>query len=223
MRIISAMLKISKQAGFNQGFLFMCTKQGVVKKTAASHYRNLRQNGLITINLDKGDELKWVRQSSGEDEIIISTAKGQANRFSEADVRGLGRTARGVRGIKLRAGDSVVGMDVIKPGTTIFVLSENGYGKQTKIEQFTVHRRGGVGIKSAVINDKTGKLVIGRSLSQNAGEVVAISKKGKTIRFDLKTVSRLKRGTQGVRLMRLDKDDQVVSSVIIEIQGDEDV
>ena len=218
---VSAMFKIRKDKDLDNTFLFMCTQQGVVKKTAISHYRNLRQNGLITIRLDKGDQLKWIRLSSGEDEIVISTAQGQANRFSEADVRSMGRTARGVRGIKLRDGDQVVGMDIVKPETTFFVLSENGYGKQTDAEQFTAHRRGGVGIKSAVLNKKTGRLVISRSLSKRASEVVAISEKGKTIRIDLKNVSRLKRSTQGVRLMRLDRNDKVVSLVVIEVQEDE--
>ena len=212
---ISAMLKIGKLSD-SQGFLFMCTQQGIVKKTAISHYQNLRQNGLITINLQKDDQLKWVRLSSGEDEILISTSHGQANRFSEKDVRAMGRNARGVRGIKLRPDDSVIGMDLVEPETTIFVLSHNGYGKRTKVEQFTQHRRGGVGIRSAVINKKTGNLVIGKSLGPRAKEVVVISATGKTIRVALKQISCLKRVTQGVRLMKLDGDDKVVSMVVIE-------
>ena len=219
---ISAMLKIGKLSD-SQGFLFMCTEQGVVKKTAISHYQNLRQNGLITINLQKNDQLKWVRLSSGEDEVLISTSHGQANRFSEQDVRAMGRNARGVRGIKLRPGDSVVGMDLVEEQTTIFVLSHSGYGKRTKVEQFTQHRRGGVGIRSAVINKKTGNLVIGKSLSQRAKEVVVISAAGKTIRVALKQIPCLKRVTQGVRLMKLDGNDQVASMVVIEEQEDDGV
>ena len=211
---VSAMLKIG-QLKSSQGFLFMCTEQGVVKKTAMAHYQNLRQNGLITINLDKGDQLKWVRLSSGEDEILISTAQGQANRFLETDVRSMGRKARGVRGIKLRPEDYVVGMDVVEPKTTIFVISQNGYGKQTKIEQFTQHRRGGIGIRAAIINKKTGNLVIGRNLNDQSQEVVVISAQGKVIRVELKQIPKLKRVTQGVRLMRLDDDDHVASVVVI--------
>lgn len=214
---ISAMLQIGKLKS-SQGFLFMCTEQGVVKKTAISHYQNLRQNGLITINLNSGDYLKWVRLSSGEDEILISTALGQANRFSENDVRAMGRTARGVRGIKLREGDKVVGMDLVEPNATIFVLSENGYGKRTKVEQFTQHRRGGIGIRSAVTNKKTGNLVISHSLSRESQEIIVISTKGKTIRMALRDIPCLKRVTQGVRSMRLDDDDKVASVVILDEQ-----
>ena len=219
---VSAMFKIDKsQLDNNDGYLFMCTKQGVVKKTPLNHYQNLRQNGLITINLDKGDELKWVRLSSGQDEVVISTAQGQANRFSEADVRSMGRTARGVRGIRLRAGDSVVGMDLVRPNMEVVLLSRKGYGKRTKMEEFAAHKRGGVGVKSATINKKTGELIAVRGLSPQAKELVAISERGKTIRVDVKRVNRLKRATQGVRLMRLDKGDQVASLVVIEEAAEE--
>ena len=112
--------------------------------------------------------------------------------------------------------DVVVGMDLVEAESTIFVLSQNGYGKRTKVEQFTQHRRGGVGIRSAVINKKTGNLVIGKSLGQRAQEIVVISTSGKTIRVALKQIPRLKRDTQGVRLMRLDDRDQVASMVVIE-------
>ena len=214
---VSAMFKIDKsQLDNNDGYLLMCTKQGVVKKTPLSQYQNLRQNGLITINLDKGDELKWVRLSSGQEEVIISTAQGQANRFSEADVRSMGRTARGVRGIRLRAGDSVVGMDLVRPKMEVVLLSRNGYGKRTKMEEFAAHKRGGIGVKSATINSKTGNLVAVRGLNPQAKELVAISERGKTIRIDIKKINRLKRATQGVRLMRLARDDQVVSLVVLE-------
>lgn len=214
---ISAMFKVNKDDFKMDGHhLFMCTEKGIVKKTALTHYQNLRQNGLITIKLDKNDQLKWVRLSSGQDEVIISTAKGQANRFSETDVRAMGRTARGVRGIRLRPQDTVVGMDLVKPQTKVVVLSSKGYGKRTSMDQFTPHKRGGIGVKSATINNKTGDLVAVRSLSKEAKEIVAISDKGKAIRVDLKKIPSLKRVTQGVRLMRLDDDDRVASLVIIE-------
>ena len=213
---ISAMFKLDKDDLKKDGHLFMCTKKGIVKKTSLIHYQNLRQNGLITIRLDEDDELKWVRLSSGHDEVIISTAQGQANRFSEKDVRAMGRTARGVRGIRLRSGDFVVGMDLVKPQMIVVLLSSNGYGKRTAMEQFTPHKRGGVGVKSATINKKTGELIAVRSLSPQAKEIVAISDNGKSIRVDLKKIPRLQRVTQGVRLMRLAADDKVSSLVIIE-------
>ena len=218
---VSAMFKIGKENVDADGFLFMCTKQGVVKKTPLGHYQNLRQNGLINIRLDQGDELKWVRLSSGRDEVIISTAKGQANRFSESDVRPMGRNARGVRGIRLRPGDSVVGMDLVRPDVEVVLLSKNGYGKRTKMEQFAAHKRGGVGVRSAALSDRTGDLVAVRSLGPRAKEIVAISERGKTIRVDVKKINRLQRATQGVRLMRLDKGDSVVSLVVIEESEEE--
>ena len=213
---ISAMFKIDKDDTAADGFLFMCTKKGVVKKTSLSHYQNLRQNGLINIRLDQGDELKWVRLSSGSDEVIISTAKGQANRFSETDVRAMGRSARGVRGIRLRPGDSVVGMDLVRPDVEVVLISSKGYGKRTKMEQFAAHKRGGVGVRSAALSERTGDLMAVRSLSPRAKEIVAISERGKTIRVDVKRINRLQRATQGVRLMRLDAGDSIASLVVIE-------
>ena len=214
---ISAMLRIDQDItkSKSNGHLFMCTEQGVVKKTALHLYKNLRQNGLITINLDKGDQLKWVRLSSGQDEVIISTAQGQANRFKEVDVRSMGRAARGVRGIKLRPGDHVVGMDIVKPNTSVFVLSQNGFGKRTRVDLFPVHRRGGQGVRSAIINKKTGSLALARSLGDLDEEVTAISAKGKALRIKVKDVRRFGRATKGIRLMRLDKDDKVTSLAVL--------
>ncbi|MCY4010805.1 MAG: DNA gyrase subunit A [Candidatus Saccharibacteria bacterium] len=221
---ISAMFKIDKgsfKAEDIKGNLFMCTKKGVVKKTALSQYQNLRQNGLITINLQAGDELKYVRLSSGDHEVIISTAQGQSNRFSEKDVRTMGRTARGVRGIRLRQDDYVVGMDLVEPDMTLLFLSQNGYGKRTKIEEFTTHRRGGYGVKSLVINEKIGNLVFVHSLTSSKSEIVAISEKGKTIRVATKNIRCLRRATQGVRLMKVDADDQVVSAIVLANEEEE--
>ena len=218
---ISAVIKMPTDAN-PDSYLFMCTKKGIVKKTAFDHYRNLRQNGLITINIDEGDELKWVRFTSGNNEVVISTANGMANRFHERDVRGMGRVARGVRGIRLRPTDEVVGMDVVVPEAKLFVISDQGFGKKTNIDNFTAHKRGGVGVKSAIVNDKTGRLVTVRSLGDNAQEVIAISREGKTIRIALKNVPTLGRSTQGVRIMRLNKGDRVASAVIVEIDPVDD-
>jgi DNA gyrase subunit A len=141
---VSSIFNISKTD--EKGFLMMCTVRGVVKKTAFEQYKNVRQSGLIAINLDDGDELRWIRMTDGDREVVISTSQGQAIRFHEKDVRPMGRVSRGVRGIRLRAGDQVIGMDVVSEDTNIFVISEYGYGKRTKIAQFTAHARGGVGI-----------------------------------------------------------------------------
>ncbi|MEI7632062.1 MAG: DNA gyrase subunit A [bacterium] len=205
------------------GFLFMCTTRGVVKKTAYEAYQNVRQSGLIAINLDDKDELKWVKQTNGKNEIVISTLQGQAIRFSEADVRGMGRVSRGVRGIRLRAGDEVIGMDVVQQDSSIFVISEYGYGKRTKISQFTPHARGGVGIRSAVVNAKTGKLMGVATLTAELSEVIIISVNGQAIRLGLKDIPELGRATQGVRIMRMNEGDSVVSMALIDTTPEEEL
>lgn len=218
---VSSVINLSKSE--NSGNLFMCTQKGVVKKTPFEQYQNVRSTGLITINLDDDDELKWVRMTNGDNEVLISTSQGQAIRFHEKDVRPMGRAARGVRGIRLRPKDQVVGMDIVEEGNNIFVISESGYGKRTKVGQFTPHARGGVGIRSAVVNDKTGKLIGVKSLS-GAGdqEVIIISTHGQTIRLGLKDIPELGRATQGVRIMRLNDKDSVASLAIVDIAEAED-
>lgn len=212
---VSAVINISKQT--KAANLMMCTVRGVVKKTPFEQYKNVRTSGLITINLDEGDELKWIRMTSGENEVVISTSLGQAIRFNEKDVRPMGRVARGVRGIRLRPGDQVIGMDIVEEGSSIFVVSEYGYGKRTKVAQFTPHARGGVGIRSAVVNDKTGKLIGVKTLSgDDTQEVILISAAGQTIRLGLNDISELGRATQGVRIMRLNGDDKVVSLALVD-------
>ncbi|MCL4357445.1 DNA gyrase subunit A [Patescibacteria group bacterium] len=196
--------------------LIMCTIRGVVKKTPFEQYQNVRTSGLIAINLDQGDELKWIRQTSGDDEVVISTSQGQAIRFSEKDVRPMGRVSRGVRGIRLRPADHVIGMDIVEAGSDIFVISKYGYGKRTKVAQFTPHARGGVGIRSAVVNVKTGELVGVKTLSGDDQEVIIISQQGQTIRLGLKDIPELGRATQGVRIMRLNDGDEVVSLALVD-------
>ncbi|MCA9349363.1 DNA gyrase subunit A [Candidatus Saccharibacteria bacterium] len=211
---ISSMFKI-EAGGKPEGHLFMCTKNGVVKKTAYDKFENVRTSGLIAITLDDGDELKWIRLSSGDEEVVISTAMGQAMRFHESHVRSMGRSARGVRGMRLRKDDYVIGMDIVHEDASIFVISRNGYGKRTKISQFTPHARGGVGIRSAVVNSKTGELVAVRSLRPDANELIVISESGQTIRLGLKDIPELSRATQGVRIMRLNDGDYVASVVTV--------
>ncbi|MDQ3158869.1 MAG: DNA gyrase subunit A [bacterium] len=210
---VTSVINLSKQS--NSEHLFMCTKMGTVKKTALEQYQNVRASGLITINLDDGDELKWVRMTSGDNEVLISTSHGQAIRFHEKNVRPMGRTARGVRGIRLRPNDNVVGMDIVEEGNNIFVISEYGYGKKTNISQFTAHARGGVGIRSAVVNKKTGDLIGVTSLPEQGLEVIIISTQGQTIRLGMHDIPQLGRATQGVRIMRLNDGDSVASLALI--------
>lgn len=218
---VSSVINVSKESQDKN--LIMCTVRGVVKKTPFEQYKNVRSSGLIAINLDDGDELKWIRMTTGEDEVVISTAEGQAIRFHEKGVRPMGRVARGVRGIRLRAGDHVVGMDVVEEGSSIFVISEYGYGKRTKIAQFTAHARGGVGIRSAVVNDKTGKLIGVKTLSgDDSQEAILISAAGQTIRLGLKDIPELGRATQGVRIMRMNEKDHVVSLALVDKVEEDD-
>jgi DNA gyrase subunit A len=212
---VSAVINISKLD--KTGHLFMCTVRGVVKKTPFEQYQNVRNSGLITINLDEGDELKWIRMTSGENEIVISTSLGQAIRFHEKDVRPMGRASRGVRGIRLRTGDEVIGMDTVQAGSSIFVISKSGYGKRTKVAQFTAHARGGVGIRSAIVNKKTGDLVGVKTLNgDDKQEVIIISQQGQTIRLGINDIPELGRATQGVRIMRLKEADSVVSLALVD-------
>ena len=209
---VSSVIRAGKE---EKGFLFMCTVRGVVKKTSFDQYKNVRNSGLIAINLDAGDELKWIRFTDGNNEIVISTSHGQAIRFHEKDVRSMGRVSRGVRGIRLRPNDYVIGMDIVQDDSSIFVISELGYGKRTKVSQFTAHARGGVGIRSAVVNAKTGQLIGVATLTEEFNEVIIISSQGQTIRLGLKDIPELGRATQGVRIMRLNDGDKVVSMTLL--------
>lgn len=223
---VSSVINVSKTHDAKN--LIMCTVRGVVKKTPFEQYQNVRNSGLIAINLDEGDELKWIRMTSGDNEVVISTSQGQAIRFHEKDARPMGRVSRGVRGIRLRADDRVIGMDIVDEKASVFVISRFGYGKRTKVAQFTPHARGGVGIRSAVVNAKTGELMGVKTLSDDdTQEVIIISAQGQTIRLGLKDTPALGRATQGVRIMRLREGDHVVSLALVdksdEPEDEEDV
>jgi DNA gyrase subunit A len=218
--MVSAVININKTE--KAANLMMCTVHGVVKKTPFEQYQNVRSSGLIAINLDDGDELKWIRMTNGDNEVVISTSQGQAIRFHEKDVRPMGRVSRGVRGIRLRSGDRVIGMDIVEEGSSIFVISKYGYGKRTKVAQFTPHARGGVGIRSAIVNAKTGDLIGVKTLAGDDGqEVIIVSSQGQTIRLGLKNIPELGRATQGVRIMRLNDGDEVVSLALVDAMLDE--
>lgn len=212
---VTSLIRVAKDQNIDESFLFMSTTHGTVKKTPLKDYANIRTSGLIAIRLDDGDELRWIQMSSGNDEIVISTSFGQAIRFKESDARPMGRAARGVRGIRLRAGDKVVGMDLAREDRPLMVISENGYGKLTKVANFATHKRGGVGIKAGVVNSKTGNIVTVTSLDPKAAEVLMISNKGQTIRISLADIPVLGRTTQGVRVMRLKEEDSVASIGLI--------
>jgi DNA gyrase subunit A len=205
-------------------YLIMVTKNGIIKKTSLEDFHNIRRSGLIAISLKKGDLLKKVCKSTGEDEIILVTKEGQSIRFKEKDIRPMGRSAAGVRGIKLRKGDEVVGMDIIIKTKDkaeksaikqyLLVVSENGYGKRTDIKEYSVQKRGGVGVKTSKMTSKTGRLVSSKILTDEE-DLIAISQQGQVIRIEVNSISKLSRATQGVRVMRLDREDRVVSVVCV--------
>lgn len=197
-------------------YLFMATKKGTIKKSAIVDFYNIRSNGMIAIKLDEGDELKWVAETSGSEDIVISTSAGQATRFNEKEVRAMGRAARGVRGMRLRPKDEIVGMDVIRDaGQKLLVVSANGYGKATLVSNFPAHKRGGVGIKVAAVTAKTGPIVAVHTLDPLAKEVIMMSTKGQAIRVGMKEIPTLGRATQGVRIMKMAEGDLVASIGIV--------
>ncbi len=218
----------------NKGkYLVMITKNGRIKKTDLSEFENVRKSGIIAIKLEKGDALKKVVKTTGEDDIILATKNGISIRFKEKDIRPMGRGAAGVKGINLKKGDEVVGMDVIeknppvdekgpgghpKPAKQYFlIVMENGYGKRTDISQYKTQGRGGSGIKTAKITSKTGPVVMSSILEDVADEedLIVISRKGQVIRTSVKSISLLGRATQGVRIMRLEEGDKVASGACL--------
>jgi len=197
----------------------MITEQGVIKKTAIKEFDNVRKSGLIAINLKKGDFLKIVRKSDIGNEVMISTEEGMSVKFKEEDIRPMGRPASGVRGITLKKNDKVVGMDIVakedkKIKEYLLILTENGFGKRTEVEQYRLQKRGGTGIKTAKITDKTGKIAIARVISGDS-DLIVISQKGQVIRTGIDSVSILGRDTQGVRTMKLNDNDKIASAIYI--------
>jgi len=205
-------------------YMVMATKDGLVKKTPLEDFKNARRSGLIAISLKKGDELRIVRKSTGNDQIIVTTKKGQSIRFKEEDARAMGRSAAGTRAIRLKKGDEMVGMDVIsengkskiqdpkKEGDYLLILTESGYGKRTLLKEYRMQSRGGSGIKTANITAKTGSLVYAKVLTGQEEDLIVISRKGQVIRTTVADIAKISRSTQGVRIMRLDEGDKVVSA-----------
>ncbi len=210
-------------------YLVMVTKNGRIKKTALEEFENVRKSGIIAIKLEKGDSLKKVVKTTGEDDIILATKNGISIRFKEKDIRPMGRGAAGVKGLRLKSGDEVIGMDVIEKNPPIdlktqkpakqylLIVMENGYGKRTEISQYKTQGRGGSGIKAAKITSKTGPIVMSSILEDVADEedLIVISRKGQVIRTSVKSISLLGRATQGVRIMRLEEGDKVASGVCL--------
>ena len=215
---ISSILQSDDFASFK--FFVMATSSGLIKRVDVSQFSNVRRSGLIAITLKDNDELRWVRPSSGKDDVMLVSKSGQSIRFKETSVRAMGRSAAGVHGIRLKKSDEVVGVDLIadgkiNTGEQLLVVMANGFGKRTELKEYKVQGRGGSGIKTAQVTSKTGVIASAGIVSDRMADedMIIISKKGQVIRLPLKTVSVLGRATQGVRLMRFKDVSDKVSSV----------
>lgn len=220
------MHKIKDGQARPEKFLVMVTKNGRIKKTSLDEFENVRKSGIISIKLEPGDLLKKVVKTTGLDDIVLVTKSGAAIRFREKDIRPMGRSAAGVKGIRLKKGDEVVGMDVVsmiaapdgkKVKQYLMVVMEHGYGKRTDVGQYKIQGRGGGGVKTAKITPKTGNIVLSSILHDSVDEedLIVISQKGQVIRTVTKSISQLGRATQGVRIMRLDEGDKVASGACL--------
>lgn len=215
---ITAMRIVREDAEEAKQFLFFCTKDGTVKKTSMPDFANVRKSGLIAIKLNSGDELNWVKGTNGTSEIVIISHDGKCCRFVEKDVRSMGRTAAGVRGIKLGVADRVVEMDVVDDPTKekLLTVTEKGLGKASLISEYRMTHRGASGVKTVNVTPKTGKVIGAKVLSPKLdADLILISKRGQTIRMDVNSIPMRGRATQGVILMRV-KNDSVASISILE-------
>ncbi|MCA9378797.1 DNA gyrase subunit A, partial [Candidatus Dojkabacteria bacterium] len=206
----------SEKQGKVYKFLFMATRKGTVKKTELSQFANIRTSGLISIKLEEGDELIWVKPTTGDDTLILVTRQAKSIHFHEEDVRETGRATMGVRGVKIKEDDEVISMDVLRRKEDfLLTLSENGFGKVTKLEQFPVQKRGGSGVFAARVNDKTGDLVVARVLDHPDRELLMMSAGGQAVRVPTNQLPERNRQTSGVRMMKVKSDDRVAAAAII--------
>ncbi|HJN85429.1 MAG TPA: DNA gyrase subunit A, partial [Patescibacteria group bacterium] len=217
---VTSVLSLDEMDGIK--YLMMVTKLGTIKKTELKDLVNVRSNGLIAIKLRGGDRLEWVKPSSGKDDVMLVTKNGMSIRFNEKHVRAMGRVAAGVRGIKMKGDDTIVGMAVVSPSlitkgrAELLVIMQNGYGKRTSVKEYKDQNRGGSGVKTANITTKTGPIVGMRVINnEDLGDILIMSEQGQVIRTKMKTVSVLGRATQGVRIMRFKKDGDSVASIAL--------
>ena len=202
-------------------YIILATRNGLVKKTALKLYQNIRQTGIIAVTLNDNDELVWGRLTSGKDDLMLVTHQGKSIRFSEKEVKSSNRDTKGVKGITLRRDDYVIGVETIevdeKGNSTsqgeLLVITQNGLGKRTQLDQYPVQKRSGLGVKVAEINQKTGPVAAARMVDDEHKSVVITTKSGQTIKLPLskKSIPTLTRPTQGVILMRLKSSDRVVA------------
>lgn len=213
---VTAVVDVPKVHKFK--YLLMATHQGMVKKTKIAEFENVRKSGLIAIRLRKGDVLDWVKLTTGSDEVMLATEKGQSIRFRESDARPMGRSAAGVKGITLKEDDSVIGMEIVPRaeginGYRVLIVSEKGYGKRTLLSSYKVQRRGGKGIKTAKVTPRIGNLVAMKILGREEQDLIIVSARGLVIRMSVASIPEQSRATQGVTLMRFKAKDDLVAGL----------
>ncbi len=215
---VTSILPLSKESKESKGSVMMVTKRGVAKKVTAANFHDVRRSGIIAISLDAQDELTAAVLVAPGDETLLVSQSGQSIRFKESDIRAMGRTAGGVRAMRLSAKDSIVGTSVVKKSdaeSALLILLSNGYGKRTAVDEYKVQKRGGGGVKTANVTAKTGRVMASQIVSSEEGELVVISQKGQVIRVALSEISLLGRVTQGVRIMKLREGDSIASFVCL--------
>lgn len=220
---VTAVVTVKSNKGKQESkYLLMATESGIIKRTKIEEFSHVRRSGLTAINLKKGDKLKWAKLTVGQDQVMLVTVQGQSIRFKESDIRSMGRSAAGVKGIRLRKDDRLVGLEIITKSqerptvnNKLLVVTENGFGKKTDLKYYKLQKRGGLGIKTAKITNKTGNIVVSRILREEQEDLIAISQKGQVIKTKLKDISSLGRATQGVKVMRMGKGDKVASIACI--------
>ncbi|MDT2768425.1 DNA gyrase subunit A [Globicatella sulfidifaciens] len=220
---VKEMIKVRSEGKETDKYLFFVTKQGVVKRSDANEFTSIRNNGLRAINMREEDELIKVLVTNGGENIIIGTHNANAMAFNEEDVRVMGRTATGVRGVKLREGDYVVGAALLKPDSEVLVVTEKGYGKRTAAAEYSIKNRGGLGVKTSNISEKSGKLAgIVTIDNPEAEDLMLMTDQGVIIRFNVDSISQTSRATLGVKMIRVD-DNAIVSSITKIIKTDDDI
>ena len=216
---VESILTYNPKEKASNKYIVMATKKGVVKKTKIEEFENIRRGGIIAIKIEPDDQLRWVKFSRGEEDVLLITKNGKIICFDENQVRPTGRSSQGVRGIKLIGDDGVIGLDIVLGGdkaATLLVIAENGLGKRSRVSEVRNQRRGGQGVRVANINEKTGKIVFAGVLEPKASEVIITSKKGQVVKIPLNSTPLLSRNAQGVILMRFtDKTEKVASATTV--------
>jgi DNA gyrase subunit A len=218
---IAALLAVREwPAEEGQQFILMGTRKGIVKKTDLRAYANPRAGGIIAMGVEDDDAVIAVNNTDGSHEVLIGTHEGQAIRFRETDVRAMGRTAYGVKGIELRENDAVVAMETVKPGGLVLTVTANGYGKRTDLDEYRLQTRGGYGIINIQTSDRNGR-VVGIAYVSGNDQLMLITQQGQILRIDTGSIRVIGRATQGVRVIDVSEGDQVVSIVRVPENGDD--